>query len=201
MDIENAKFEVEVRFPFQDRDEAEQALPFLSSCLERKMDWTTVFYGQDIFKVGELLRMSTIYLDGKTRRVLTWKGPDIGGFANIRRELTEEMTSGTTQSAILEHLGGKQEIKTPDEVPPELERLGHSSFMSFGGTDLMGTHKALGIRVKLMSCPAIKWPLLLEIEKIAGTSEEAKRFENDLQEICQRFQLENRMVKEEPPTL
>jgi len=92
-------------------------------------------------------------------------------------------------------------IETLDAVVLELEHLGHREFMSFQGSDLAGYHKLLGIRVKLMTCPVLKWPLLVEIEKTADAEDEAVKCERALLELSRQFHLQSRLVREEPPSL
>lgn len=201
MKISKAVYEVETRFRFTDQDEALQVLPFLETSLNRKIEWSTAFYGIDIFQSGGLLRKSEVFHDAGTRHFICWKGPDEGDLINIRREVSEEITVGMADSAVMNILGGRNGIETPDEAVRELERLGHDRYMSFTGTDIYGYYEPYKIRVKLMLCDAIKWPILLEFERIAETQEEAAQFENDIIKICDELQLRDRMIREEPPTL
>ena len=102
---------------------------------------------------------------------------------------------------LLKQLGGREDIETSDGVIRVLERLGHHEFMSFRGKNVIGHYEPLGISVKLMSCPVLKWPLMVEIEKTADTEEEAKQCESELYELCGKLQLQDRLVREEPPLL
>lgn len=194
-------FEIEVRCHFDNPDEAYKALPFLRACLQREVSWVTRFYGLILFKSGQLLRVSEVVHRGEVRNYLGWKGPDIGTFANVRREVDEETTGGLINSEIMRLLGAHQEIETPNAVVQELEHLGHYEFMSFQGNDLTGYDELLDIKVKLMTCPILKWPHLLELEKTAHTEQEATRRESELRELTHKFHLQNRLVKEEPPSL
>ena len=124
-----ALFEVEIRCHFDSPKEAYKVLPFLRSCLQREISWITRYYGLALFKSGQLLRASEVIHQGETRYYLGWKGPDIGGFANIRQQVDEEITVGLVNSTIMRLLGAKEEIETPDVVAGELERLGHHHFM------------------------------------------------------------------------
>ncbi len=199
--IPGAVFEVETRFSFEDPDEAYQTLPFLETSLNRKMEWATGFYGQDILLAGKMLRKSEVKIDGNTRHFICWKGTDTGILINIRQEVSEEVTTGITESSVMSILGGTADLETPDEAVRELERLGHSKYMSFSGTDMFGYYEPRKIRVKLMFCPGIDYPFLVEFEKIAETKEQAAQFENDIIKICDELQLRDRMIREEPPTL
>lgn len=194
-------FEVEVRCHFDSRDEAYKVLPFVRSCLQREVSWVNRFYGLTLFKSGQLLRVSEVVHRGEDRRYLGWKGPDIGRFANIRLEIDEEFTTGIVNSAVLKRLGGKEGIGTPEAMIRELEQLGHRQFMSFQGNNFDGYDDQFGVKVKLMACPVLKWPFLVELEKTADTEEEATRCEIQLLELSQRFQLQSRLVREEPPSL
>ncbi len=198
---QDALFEVEVRCHFNDSDQAYQRLPFLSSCLQHEATWATTFYGLELFQSGQLLRAGDAVIGKDTRHFLGWKGPDIGKFANIRQELDEEITPETTNSTILKLLGWNTSVSSNNKVIQELERLGYHRFMSFEGFDLTGYYEPYGISVKLMNCKMLKWPLLVEIEKTANTVEEAIRCEEALRELCSQFQLQSRLVREEPPSL
>ena len=199
--ISKAVFEVETRFRFTDQDEAYQVLPFLETSLNRKIEWSTAFYGQDILLAGKMLRKSEVKIEGNIRHFICWKGPDTGTLINIRQEVSEEVTTGITDSCVMSILDGPTDLETPNQAVKELERLGHARYMSFTGTDIYGYYKPLEIRVKLMLCDAIKWPFVLEFEKIAETKEQAAQFENDIIKICDELQLRDRMIREEPPTL
>ena len=194
-------YEVEVRFHFSDSDHAYRTLPFIRSCLEHQSSWTTTFYGLKLFQSGQLLRTSEVVVDEGTKYYLGWKGPDIGEFANIRQELDEDITSVTAGSSILEFLGGNKNVGGIQRVIQELERLGYHRFMLFEGTDLTGYYEPYDIGVKLMTCMTLKWPFLVELEKTANTKEEATRCETELYELSHRFQLQSRLVREEPPSL
>ena len=182
-------------------DDVYQALPFTRSCLQHKNTWITAFHGLELFKLGQLLRTGDVFIDKDIRHFLNWKGPDIGKFTNIRQEFEEEITPATTKSTIIRSLGGRENISGISEVIQELERLGHHRFMSFEGTNLAGYYKSYNISVKLMSCAALKWPLMVEIEQTANTEEEAVQCEQTLRELCDQLQLHNRLVREEPPSL
>jgi adenylate cyclase class IV len=194
-------FEVEIRFQFPNEQEVYTALPFLRSKLRYEGAWETVIYGQELFTAGGLLRLSKVVLDENTRWFLAWKGPDLGDFANIRQELGEEVTKGALESRILRHLKSKKEIKSPQELGLELVSLGYEGFMSFSGNNYVGLYEPQGFDVKLMYCEDIKWPLLVEIEKTAETREEAAYCEQQLRQFCDRFDLLESKVEEEPPTL
>ena len=197
-----ASFEVEIRCHFEDVDEACRALPFVRSCLGREAPfaWTTRYYGLDYFRSGGLLRVAEVFRS-QVRYYLGWKGPDIGTFANIRQELDEEITQGIGDSLILKRLQGSPGLSSRDAVIGELERLGHREFMSFSGSDLTGYDDSLGIKLKVMTCPMIKWPLLLELEKTANSEAEAARCEDELRELTRSFGLQSRLVRQEPPSL
>jgi len=135
-----------------------------------------------------------------TQCYIGWKEPDTGKFANIRQEIVEDITAGIADSTILSFLGGKERIQNKSEAIQELERLGYHRFMSWTGTDLTGYFEPHNINVKLMSCEILRWPFLLEIEKMATTKEEASQFEKELYELSRQLKLERRLVKEEPPT-
>jgi adenylate cyclase class IV len=194
-------FEVEIRCHFDSPDEAYATLPFLKANLRQERGWTAAFYGLEFFQSGKLLRVAGDIYSNESRSFLGWKGPDTGKFANIRQEMDEEITCGITDSSILKTLGGRTSFAGKPEVVRELERLGFHRFMSFEGADLRGEHEPLGIGLKLMRCDALKWPLLVELEKMASTSEEAILAEKALFEISQQYNLQSRLLRDEPPTL
>jgi adenylate cyclase class IV len=198
-----SSFEVEIRCHFNDTGEAYGILPFLQSSLREqdRVSWVTRFYGLDLFRSGELLREAEVVQNGQVRRYLGWKGPDVGHYANIRQEIDEEFSDGMADSAIFKRLGGREEPIRRGDVVHELERLGHRQFMSFKGTEIKGYDETFDIKVKMMSCPVLKWPLIVEIEKTAYAEEEAYEREKELQKIALKFKIENRMSREEPPSL
>jgi adenylate cyclase class IV len=199
--INNAPFEVEFRCHFDSPEKAYEVLPFLRSCLHRKFTWTGTFYGLELFQSGQLLRIAEV-IEGEDKQCyVTWKGPDTGKFANIRQEIVENITAGITDSRVLGLLGGKEHLQDKNEVIRELERLGYHQFMSWSGIDVTGFYELDAINVKLMSCEILKWPWLVEIEKMASTKEEAARCERELHELSLQFRLQEYLVKEEPPSL
>ena len=193
--------EVEFRCRFNSVDEAYKVLPFLQPGLQRSCTWTTTIYGLELFHSGQLIRTAEIIIGNDHRSFIGWKGPDTGKFANIRLELDEEITQESTDSYVLMALGGRGNLSSLNGAIRELERLGHHPFMSFEGVDFIGYNELYDIKLKLMTCTKLKWPLLVEIEKTADSEEGASRCENELQELCRQFHLEERTAREEPPTL
>jgi adenylate cyclase class IV len=194
-------FEVEIRYRFKDSEEAYLILPFLKSSFDREITWVTKHYGLVLFKAGQVVRMSEVIRANELRNYLGWKGPDIGSFANIREEIDEEITGGIKDSAVLKLLGGNSDISSPKNAEDELERLGHHDFMSFHGINSLGYDKSTGLATKLMNCPDLKWPCMVELEKTAHTEQEARQCEGELMEISRKLKLADRLLKEEPPTL
>jgi adenylate cyclase class IV len=199
--LKNVPFEVEFRCRFDNPENACEALPFMRSCLNQRMPWSGTFYGRKLFESGKLLRISEIANGINIEYHLTWKGPDTGKFANIRLEISEDITSGINNSSVLNSLGGKGRFQNKDEVIRELESLGYHPFMSWNGIDLFGFYEPYGINVKLMNCEFIKWPWLVELEKMASTAEEASRCEAELEKLSHQFKLSRYIVKQEPPDL
>jgi adenylate cyclase class IV len=197
----NAQYEVEIRCHFDSVEEAYNKIPFLRACLKHEMVWASGIYGEEFFKAGRLLRMSKTTIDGETKYFMGWKGEDTGTFANIREEIDEVITNGITISRILEKLGSQNLTMPRNKISAELKKLGHRRFMSWRGADLFGDYKPLDVSMKLMTCRTLKWPVMVEIEKSAKTKEEARVRENELRAFCDRFGLNDRLVREEPPTL
>jgi hypothetical protein len=203
MDIPKVTFEVEIRCHFDSQDQAFELLSFLRTCLQGRtpVPWVTRFFGLPLFKSGQLLRVAEVAQAGQAHRYLGWKGPDLGRFANIRQEIDEEFTTGIVNSTVLRQLGGTERYLTANGVVEELERIGHVQFMAFQGKDLTGYDPERDLKVKLMTCPVLKWPVIVELEKTADTEQAARRLEDDLRELSNRFALVNRLVRKEPPTL
>ena len=196
--LEHAAYEIEFRCHFGSEDEAYQVLPFLPDSLKREYTWVDTYYGLEVFKSGQVLRVSESLSAGERRYFLGWKGPDTGTFANIRRELNEEMTGGITDSVIMEWLSGEKRHYQLPEIVPELERLGYHRFMSYSGNNLAGRFGSHSLNVKLMHCDVLKWPLLVELEKIAKTEAKARHAEIELKELCNLYGLSDYLVKAEP---
>lgn len=194
-------YEVETRIYFNSQEEAFEMLPFLRECLTRKVEWKTIMYGLEFYKSGKLLRTSEVTFNGSTRAYWGYKEEDLGKFYNIRKELDEEITHGIKDSYILELINGKEEEVNRGNVEQILESLGHKKFMSFTGMNLTGRHEKLQIDLKLLFCPILRYPLLLEIEKSAETLEEAYIKELELRDFLFQYKLDNRALKEEPTTL
>ncbi|BBB89584.1 hypothetical protein MAMMFC1_00217 [Methylomusa anaerophila] len=195
----NVIYEVETRVYFDNPDEAMIALPFLKQSLDNEIEWKTGSYGLDLFKSGKLLRVSEINWNNSKKNFLGYKEPDIGKLYNIRIEQDEEITDGIQDSSIVKTLKGNGVLVTPGNVDEVLRSLGYEEFMSFAGTNLTGKYEDLSL--KLLSCPILKYPLLLEIEKTAKTLEEAFNKEKELQDFIAGYELKSRVIKKEPPTL
>jgi adenylate cyclase class IV len=195
-------FEVEIRFHFENYKTACEKIPFLDQSLQTVDWWDTGIYGLDLFHADQMLRIGDLaYEDDQKKRYLGWKGPDIGDFANIRSEIDEDVTDGIENSIVLAKVGGSQKFLTADGVIEELSGLGYEEFMSFSGKNNIGRYEPLDIGVKLMSCTQLKYPLMVEIEKIASTEEEARLCEKQLYEISSDWNLQDRLIKEDPTHL
>jgi hypothetical protein len=201
LNLENVTYEVEIRCHFEGLDEAYRRLPFLTGGLQQGCTWHTSIHGLQYFQSGLLLRTGEAADCKGTKYFTGWKGPDTGAFANIRQEVGEEILPPTTRSSILGYLGGNPEVKNLREAVRELERLGYPQFMDFEGQDISGYYEPYEVHLKMMSCRQLKWPFIVEIEKTAGTLAEAVRYERSLQELCREFRLEDRLIKDEPPTM
>jgi hypothetical protein len=196
-------YEVETRFYFSNPDEVWDTLPIFQHCMNQEIEWHTVHYGPTLFQFDQILRINLVICRGKSRSLLGWKEPDQGKSVNIRVEMEEEITNGIQKSNILTRLGGQRNLNSPEAVASELARLGHPQFMAFSGKNLTGIYEPQGFHLKLMltSDPPLRYPLLFEVEKPAKSLEEAAVFEKEILEFVHRYQLENRVVREEPPAL
>jgi hypothetical protein len=198
--FENIVYEVEFRCHFACIDEASTFLPFLLPDLKRRCTWRTAIHGLSYFQSGKLIRTADVIDEKGPRYYVGWKGPDTGKFANIRQEVDEEIMPKTS-SRILKYLGGNAEVNSLQDVTTELDRLGHNQFMEFEGEDSSGYNDPYAVHLKLMTCLKLNWPLIVEIEKTANTLAEAARCEQSLYALCREFHLQDRVVREEPPTL
>ncbi|HSW57414.1 MAG TPA: hypothetical protein VLH15_03355 [Dehalococcoidales bacterium] len=196
-----AKYEIEFRCHFSSREESYQMLPFLKSSLGLEYDWFDSYHGLDIYRSGQVLRVGGILEKGYTRTFLGWKGEDSGSFANIRREYNEEVSGGVQESQIMRQFCQKAGAFRAEEIEPALDRAGYTQFMAYKGNSLVGRDASLGVNTKLMFCAILKWPVLVELEKIAGSLAEAQECQKELYRISRQFNLENHLVKEEPGTL
>jgi hypothetical protein len=196
-----AQYEIEFRCQFSSVQEAYRVLPFLKASLKQEFSWFDHYHGLKVFQSGQVLRASGVSGTQGKRYFLGWKGPDHGHFTNLRREYNEETTGGIQHSAILHHFCKTSEAYTLDAVEPALENAGYPLFMSYEGHSLTGRLEALGVNTKLMHCAVLRWPILVEMEKISSTQAEAKECEKQLLMLSREYHLDSHLVKEEPGTL
>ena len=194
-------YEVETRFHFKNDEQAYQKLPFLNSALDEKVKWETIHYGLEEFKKDIVIRVSHNQINEKQISSLGYKEQDWGEKINIRKEYGEEITTGIDNSQILEILGGRLSLSTPEEVEAELKKLGQQPFMSFSGVSWLGTDEKLNLDFKLMYCDDIAYPLLVEVESEAQTKADIAEGKEKLLDFIAQYDLESRLVTEEPPTL
>jgi hypothetical protein len=201
LELQNAIYEVEFRCHFESTDEAYSLLPFLRQGLQRRCTWNTAIHGLEYFQSGRLIRTARVTGDTDTKYYVGWKGPDTGNFANIRQEVGEQIVAPLINSSILGYLGGRPEIGNIDDAIRELERLGYPKFMEFEGEDISGYYKPFDVYLKLMTCRELQWPLIVEIEKNSQSIQEAARCEQELYELCLQYRIQDRVIRDEPPTL
>ena len=194
-------YEVETRFYFNSEEEVFERLPFLKEVLKRKVTWETKTLGPEVFKAGKLLRFSEVFQDGERKVYLGYKDKDEGRVCNIRSEVDENITMGVHRSLVLESVHGEGRAVDALNAMEIFEALGYREFMTFEGKSLLGKYEKEELAVKLMYCDALKYPLLLEIEKTAASLEEAFKREKELETFVEEYNLKDRMVREEPPTL
>lgn len=196
-----AQYEIEFRCRFTSDDEAYQFLPFLKNSFKLEYNWYDHYHGLEVYQSGQVLRAGGIFGESVRRSFLGWKGEDHGKFANLRREFNEETTGGIADSAILRHYCRTRGEFSAEEIEPELDRAGYTRFMSYQGDSLTGREETLELNTKLMHCEVLRWPILVELEKIAYSLAEAEECQKQLEQLCREYQLESRLVKEEPGTL
>jgi hypothetical protein len=196
-------YEVEIRFCAANAAEAYALLPFLAASLGPEKAWSTQILGRALYTAGHLLRVGRSVLPtGADRYYLGYKGLDEGHFANIRQEWGEEITTGAPASVILARLGIDAAFATPQAVIEGLEQAGHTPFMDFTGVDRLGHDATLGVDTKLMRCPKILGDqVLVELELGATSYAEALAAEQQLQALAERYQITDRLLRAEPPTL
>lgn len=194
-------YEVETRVYFNSPEEAFHSLPFLKECLINRVEWETSMYGITLHNAGRILRTSNNKFNGIASYYIGYKEEDLGKFYNIRKELDEEITSGLSDSYILELINSPPQEITRDNASRIFDSLGYKKFMSFTGHNLTGRYEKSDLELKLLFCPILRYPLLLEIEKSAKTLEEAFTMEQELKDFLTEYNLQNRALKEEPTTL
>jgi adenylate cyclase class IV len=199
MKIERS-YEVETRLYFNSDEEALAAFPFLKDILKKDLKWVTKTFGKALFKEDKLLRASYVNIKDKERVYLGYKEPDLGNLCNIRLELDEDITGGI-DSDILKLLSSKETKVSPENLDDLLASLGYAEFMSFNGYNSSGYNKDLDIAFKLMHCDILEYPILLELEKTADSLAETATKEKKLLELIESYNLTNRIVRKEPPTL
>lgn len=194
-------YEVETRFDFKSEKEVYQKLPVLKTALDRRVKWETIHYGLEEFKKDIVIRISYNQVNGKQISSLGYKEEDSGEKINIRKEYGEEITTGIKDSQILGLLGGEVSLATPEEVAAELKSLGYQPFMSFSGLSWLGTAEKLNLDFKLMHCNDLAYPLLVEVESEAQTKADVAKEKEKLLDFIDEYDLEERIVTDEPPTL
>lgn len=194
-------YEVETRFYFNSEEEVFEKLPFLKEVFKRKVTWETKTLGLEVFKEGKLLRFSEVFEKGERRIYLGYKDRDQGRVCNIRSEVDEDITLGVHRSFVLESVHGESRAVDALNAMEIFEALGYKEFMTFEGKSLLGKYEKEDLAVKLMYCDTLKYPLLLEIEKTAASLEEAFEKEKELEAFVEEYNLKDRMLREEPPTL
>jgi adenylate cyclase class IV len=196
-------YEVETRLSFSNPAQVWDRLPMFKPLINQAVEWNTIHYGPTLFHTDQILRINHTIQQGKSSSSLGWKGPDQGKSVNIRLEMEEDITRGIQNSEILARLDGQKCFDSVAAVASGLMQLGHCKFMEYSGNNLTGEYKPQGFHLKLMlaSNPALRYPLLLEIEKTAHSLAEALEYEREINEFVRRYRLEDRMIREEPPTL
>lgn len=195
-------YEVEIRFLTATPEEAYRILPFLEASLGAEKTWATAIYGRGIYERGRLLRVGQVPATDPAHIYLGYKEIDEGTFANIRQEWGEEITQGATDSAILAKIGIPHAIASATAIIDQLQQAGHHPFMDFAGVDRLGHVPTLGLHTKLMRCPKILGTqLMVELEMTADSIESAHAAEEQLRQLAHDYQLTDRLIRAEPPTL
>ena len=195
-------YEVEIRFRVATVAEAYALLPFLEASLGAEKAWATDILSPTIYAAGRLLRIGLVPPTGSSRYYLGYKEVDQGSFANIRREWGEEITHGVQDSEILAEIGIRGDFADAETVLSHLTAAGHHPFMSFNGVDRLGYVADLELHTKLMRCPKILGEgVMVELELTAPDYAGALAAEEKLQRIAHQYQLTDRLLRAEPPTL
>lgn len=195
-------YEVEIRFLAANEEEAFDRLPFLEATLGTEKTWDTEIYGRAIYEAGKLLRVGRVPSTDTEHYYLGYKGIDSGSIANIRQEWGEEITEGAVASAILSKIGIHGSFETPTAVIDRMKQAGHLPFMGFTGVDRLGYDATLGVHTKLMRCPKILGDqVMVELELGADSPGAAFDAEQQLAQIATEYNIIERLVRAEPPTL
>ena len=194
-------YEVESRFQFENEEEIFKKLPFIRDSLKTDLKWESIHYGHRLFKEDIVLRMSTVDYASSNMQSISYKEADLGEKINVRREYSELINSEMLQSKIINILGGDSSVHNWSGINEELLKLGHKQFMSFKGESRVGHYGPLNLDIKIMHCSTLKYPLLLELEKAASDIEDAKIKSRELWELIEEYELKDKMIIKEPPTL
>jgi len=194
-------YEVESRFQFKDEEEIFVKLPFVKNSLKTDLKWESIHYGPRLFKEDIVLRMSTVDYANSKMQSISYKEADLGEKINVRREYSEIINEELLQSKIINILGGNRAVNSWSGITEELLELGHKNFMSFRGQSRVGHYGPLNLDIKIMYCSALRYPLLLELEKAASDIEDAKVKSRELWELIEEYELKDKMIIKEPPTL
>lgn len=194
-------YEVESRFHFKDEEEIFEKLPFIKDSLKTDLKWESLHYGHRLFKEDIVLRMSTVDYASSKMQSISYKEEDLGEKINVRREYSEIINEELLQSKIINILGGNRAVNSWSGITEELLELGHKKFMSFRGQSRVGHYGPLNLDIKIMYCSALRYPLLLELEKAASDIEDAKIKSRELWELIEEYELKDKMIIKEPPTL
>jgi len=200
----NYIYEVETRFYFKNEAEVYKLLPFVKDSFQKNIIWETWHFGENLHKEDIILRLNkSIVNNNKIYYMLCFKEKDISesNLINIRKEYEEDISDGFISNIYANNLKGECTLLNKDNVMLKLSILGYSEFMSFSGRSLIGFLDDWKLSIKLMFCKFIEFPVILEIEREAKTKNDISQLIYELMEFSNKYNLINRIVNDEPPTL
>ena len=200
--VNNGIYEIETRFTFQDENEAFKTLPFIKNSFTRKITWQTYHYGIELFKKDIILRITKGQMEQREKIYLGYKNSDCStSKLNIRKEYEEDITNGVDNSCIMQKIKGNLQHTDLNSIEKELAKLNHKLFMFFFGKSTLGFYEKLNFKLKLMTCDCLEYPFMLEIERETEREQDIKKHEKDILNFVEKYNLGNRLVSKEPPTL
>lgn len=191
------EYEIETRFlvPANDRD---SLLSMLSANQPVKnIAWKTVFFGSELFRSGQLLRITEIRDSDLS---LCMKTEDIGSICNIRREISEVIKPSQRVTDLFDDYFDGFVLNTWESLCDIKNIAGHERFMEFSGENWFGSLQQ-GLDYKLMQVGDDAWPLIVEIEATAVNAEQAIRSEELVLSVSNSLGLKGEAIKIEPPSI
>ncbi len=197
--------EIETRIWFKDEAELRARFPLLEIDPDSAFAWKTVFFGMDVLKKGELLRISEVEQQDGKKYSITWKGIDQDGQQlNDRLEIQEEIGIGQT-TVILAGSPVEKLAWSPWNTLDDIQEISdvqqpYPRFAAFFGRNKKAQLHGSPVDVKVMQCGVPNWPVLVEFEISCEREDEISAAKQVVLDAIP-VDLKERQVLAEPPTL